>query len=223
MKREKDFVESIRREDELDLINSDELEVPSSYDGPVIDKDNEITLDLVHKCIEYWKNQKVIHKKYVWNLIKRATDVFDNEKTLVYVDIPADKEFTVCGDIHGQFYDLLNIWSKNGEPSLDNPYLFNGDFVDRGSFSVECILALYLWKLHDNKLIYLNRGNHEGKNMNKLYGFEGEVKHKYCDKTMTLFAHSFNMLPLCHVLNKKVILFEKLKKIGHGCSWRLVF
>jgi len=54
--------------------------------------------------------------------------------------------------------------------------------------------------------MYLNRGNHEGKNMNKLYGFEGEVKHKYCDQTMVLFAHSFNMLPLCHVINKKIMV-----------------
>lgn len=42
--------------------------------------------------------------------------------------------------------------------------------------------------------------------MNKLYGFEGEVKHKYCDQTMVLFAHSFNMLPLCHVINKKIMV-----------------
>jgi serine/threonine-protein phosphatase 5 len=112
----------------------------------------------------------------------------------------------VCGDIHGQYYDLLNIFSKNGYPSAETPYLFNGDFVDRGSFSVECILALYIYKLMEPNCVFLNRGNHEGRNMNKMYGFDGEVKAKYCNTTLDLWAHSFDYLTLCHVLNKKVFV-----------------
>lgn len=65
-------------------------------------------------------------------------------------------------------------------PSEKNPYLFNGDFVDRGSFSVEVIVTLFAWMACDPKAMHLTRGNHEAKNMNKLYGFEGEVLHKYC-------------------------------------------
>ncbi|KAJ0819877.1 putative protein-serine/threonine phosphatase [Helianthus annuus] len=65
---------------------------------------------------------------------------------LVDVNVPNGKNFTVCGDVHGQFYDLLNIFELNGLPSEDNPYLFNGDFVDRGSFSVEVILTLFTFK-----------------------------------------------------------------------------
>lgn len=78
--------------------------------------------------------------------------------------------------------------------------------MDRGSFSVECILALYIYKLHNPNCIYLNRGNHEGRNMNKLYGFEGEVKAKYCGDTFNLWSHTFDRLSLCHVLNKQVMV-----------------
>ena len=85
----------------------------------------------------------------------------------------------MVGDTHGQFYDLLNIFSLNGYPSETNPYLFNGDFVDRGSFSLEIMVTLLAWSSCSHKCIYMSRGNHEAKNMNKLYGFEGEVTHKY--------------------------------------------
>lgn len=74
---------------------------------------------------------------------------------------------------------MLNIFAVNGYPSDVNPYLFNGDFVDRGSFSVEIMVTLLAWSSYSNKCIYMSRGNHEAKNMNKLYGFEGEVLHKY--------------------------------------------
>ncbi len=84
--------------------------------------------------------------------------------------IISEKEITVCGDTHGQYYDLLNIFKLNGVPSADNPYVFNGDFIDRGSFSIEVIITLIAWKIHDEKCIYLTRGNHEAKSMNMIYG-----------------------------------------------------
>ena len=88
------------------------------------------------------------------------------------------RKLTVCGDTHGQYYDLNNIFKLNGKPSAENPYLFNGDFVDRGSWGLEVFITLLGWKLHDEKCMYLTRGNHETKSMNELYGFEGEVRHK---------------------------------------------
>jgi serine/threonine-protein phosphatase 5 len=111
------------------------------------------------------------------------------------------REITVCGDIHGQFYDLMNIFSINGNPSRENPYLFNGDFIDRGSFAVEVIIALCAWKVLLPKHLFMSRGNHESKNLNKLYGFESEVKHKYDIKTYDLFSEMFCQLPIAHCIN----------------------
>lgn len=113
---------------------------------------------------------------------------------------------TVCGDLHGQFFDLCNIFTINGDPSEENPYLFNGDFVDRGSFSSEVILTLFAYKCLYPKGIFLTRGNHETSAMNKMYGFEGEIRSKYNRKLSDLFQEVFCCLPLGCVLNKQVFI-----------------
>ena len=120
--------------------------MPESYTGPIIEENTVVDHKLAVECMNYMKDQKYIHKKYCWIILQRVIKIMEKEDNCVYVNIPDDKKFTVCGDVHGQYYDLLNIWTLNGYPSAENPYLFNGDFVDRGSFSVECILAFYIWK-----------------------------------------------------------------------------
>jgi serine/threonine-protein phosphatase 5 len=76
--------------------------------------------------------------------------------------------------------------------------------VDRGSFSIEVMLCLLAWKICNPNAMHLTRGNHETRNMNKLYGFEGEAIAKYDSKTFELFADLFWYLPLGYVINKKV-------------------
>ena len=134
-------------------------------------------------------------------IILRCRDIFEKDASLVAIKVPDEREITVCGDIHGQYYDLLNIFKINGLPSETNPYLFNGDFIDRGSFSVEVILTLLAWKTVYPKHMFMSRGNHESKNLNKLYGFEGEVKKKYDKKMYDLFSELFCNLPIGHCIN----------------------
>merc|ERR1712151_1177108 len=113
------------------------------------------------------------------DILLEVKRTFEPQPSLVDVEVPAGSHINVCGDTYGQFYDLLNIFELHGYPSEDNPYLFNGDFVDRGSFSLEVVLLLFAFKALYPGHLHLSRGNHETLNMNKVYGFEGEVKHKY--------------------------------------------
>lgn len=131
--------------------------------------------------MEHYKQQKKLHRKYAYKVIillkiyyvrsyllknihyfQILCDIDSYMRTqpsMVDITVPDESKFTICGDIHGQFYDLMNIFEINGLPSPTNPYLFNGDFVDRGSFSVECIFTLFGFKLLYPNHFYLSRGN----------------------------------------------------------------
>jgi len=123
----------------------------------------------------FQKDQKTLHTKYACMIILKAKEIFQKNKSLVDIQREDEESITVCGDIHGQYYDLLNIFELNGMPSKQNPYLFNGDFIDRGSFSAEVILTLLAWKVLLPNHFFMSRGNHETKNLNMLYGFKGEI------------------------------------------------
>ena len=185
---------------DLDL---DSIEVDGKYDGARLDK--EMTQEFIDDMISRFQNGKKLHKKYVFQIIKAVYDIVYEEPTLVEMEISPDTTLTVCGDTHGQFFDLLEIFRLNGFPSSTHAYLFNGDFVDRGSWSTEIALLLYAYKWLRPKSFFLNRGNHETDDMNRVYGFEGECKAKYNERTFKLFSESFSALPLATLIGKKYL------------------
>ena len=123
----------------------------------------------------HYREQKALHKRFTLQLIEKCKNIVTQYDSLVDYEIEDEEEITVCGDIHGQYYDLLNIFKLNGVPAEKNKYLFNGDFVDRGSFSVECIMTLIAWKCANKDFLHMTRGNHEAKQVNMIYGSKGEV------------------------------------------------
>ena len=98
-------------------------------------------------------------------------------------------------------YSLLHLFTLTGDPSETHTMVFNGDFVDRGSWSTEVVLTLFAFKWLYPKNVYLNRGNHETSDMNKVYGFEGECKKKYSDITFKLFEDVFCALPIASLVS----------------------
>jgi len=201
-------VEESARPSVADSVNVEAMRVEESYDGPRLSDDGVVTAEFMEELLECYREQKRLHKRYAFQMLLAAKKYFEAQPTLVDVSVAEGRKFTVCGDIHGQFYDLLNVFAMNGRPSENNPYLFNGDFVDRGSFSVECIFALLGFKLLYPDHFFMSRGNHESENMNKMYGFEGEVKAKYSAQMAELFTEIYNWLPLAHCINGKVLVMH---------------
>jgi len=188
-------------------IDVESMGVEDKYDGPKL-TDNKVDLQFMKDLMECYKKQGKLHRRFAFQILLEINQYFSSQPTLVDITVPHGSNFTVCGDIHGQFYDLMNIFELNGLPSENNPYLFNGDFVDRGSFSVECIFILFGFKLLYPNHFFMSRGNHESENMNKMYGFEGEVKAKYSGNMCDLFTEVYNWLPLCHCINSRVLVMH---------------
>ncbi|XP_064599585.1 serine/threonine-protein phosphatase 5-like [Liolophura sinensis] len=189
-------------------IDLESMAIEDEYEGPEMEEGGKVTGEFMTQLMLTFKDQKKLHRKYAYQILLQAKEIFSSQPSLVDITIPGNEKFTVCGDIHGQFYDLMNIFELNGFPSKVNPYLFNGDFVDRGSFSVECIFTLLGFKLLYPDHFFMARGNHESVTMNQMYGFEGEVKSKYSQQMADLFTEVFNWLPLAHCINKKVLVMH---------------
>ena len=191
-----------------ETLKLDDMHVGEEYSGPRFEEGSRPSVEFLEGMTKLFKEQKLIPAKYAYKIALESLKLLQTQPSLVHVSVkPGGEEgFTICGDVHGQFYDLVNIFELNGVPSEKNAYLFNGDFVDRGSFGVETVLTLFAYKLAYPEHMFLARGNHEAQSMNRLYGFQGEIVAKYDMKLYNLFCEVFCQLPLAHVVNKKVFV-----------------
>ena len=132
-------------------------------------------------------------------LIETSLSIIKTESMLVELEAP----LRVCGDIHGQYYDLLRIFEHCGYPG-DHNYLFLGDYVDRGKQSLETICLLLVYKIEFPNKVHLLRGNHESSVTNRIYGFYDECKRRYNIKLWRSFTELFNYLPVAALIDERI-------------------
>lgn len=129
----------------------------------------------------------------------KAREIFLSQPSLLELSPPVK----VVGDVHGQYGDLIRVFTKCGFPPLTN-YLFLGDYVDRGKQSLETILLLLCYKIKYPENFFLLRGNHESANVTRVYGFYDECKRRCSIKIWKLFIDTFNTLPIAAIVAGKI-------------------
>lgn len=132
-------------------------------------------------------------------ICQKAREIFLAQPALLELS-PSVK---IVGDVHGQYGDLLRLFTKCGFPPMAN-YLFLGDYVDRGKQSLETILLLLCYKIKYPENFFLLRGNHECANVTRVYGFYDECKRRCNIKTWKTFIDTFNTLPLAAIVTGKI-------------------
>ena len=208
---------NLNDEDDEKKENKRELGTTSQKNEKEDDKENvndndDITKDEnndnIHKIIKKLKKarrgsicQELNIKEDECNyVIDKAYGILEKEESLLKISAP----LYICGDIHGQYYDLLRVFDILKYPP-QSTFLFLGDYVDRGKQSLECLLLLLCLKIKYPDKIFLLRGNHECEALNKMYGFFDECKRRLSIKCFKKIITLFNIMPISALINENIL------------------
>jgi diadenosine tetraphosphatase ApaH/serine/threonine PP2A family protein phosphatase len=151
-------------------------------------------------CLETLRGGKRLEEDQLSMVFNKLMEVLYQEGTVQPLPLP----IIICGDIHGQLYDLFELFRISGGPE-NNRFLFLGDYVDRGYYSLETFTYLACLKLRYPGNIFLLRGNHECRQVNQLYGFYEECVHVYGHAGLWRLCNEvFDLLPISAVVADKI-------------------
>ncbi|TXG73082.1 hypothetical protein EZV62_001661 [Acer yangbiense] len=153
-----------------------------------------------HKCVTIDNPEILEEYLQVRTLCEKAKEILMDESNVQPVKSPV----TICGDIHGQFHDLAELFRIGGK-CPDTNYLFMGDYVDRGYYSVETVTLLVALKVRYSQRITILRGNHESRQITQVYGFYDECLRKYGNANVwKIFTDLFDYFPLTALVESEI-------------------
>ncbi|KAJ3645258.1 hypothetical protein Zmor_022928 [Zophobas morio] len=162
--------------------------------------DDKASCKELDQWIEQLNDCKQLSENQVKTLCDKAKEILSKESNVQEVKCPV----TVCGDVHGQFHDLMELFRIGGR-SPDTNYLFMGDYVDRGYYSVETVTLLVALKVRYKERITILRGNHESRQITQVYGFYDECLRKYGNANVwKFFTDLFDYLPLTALVDSQI-------------------
>jgi serine/threonine-protein phosphatase PP1 catalytic subunit len=191
---------------EIKISNSEEDKIENSSDNnsKIGDENNDNIQKIIKKLKKARRGsicQELNIKEDECNyVIDKSYEILQKEDSLLKIEAP----LYICGDIHGQYYDLLRVFDILNYPP-QSTFLFLGDYVDRGKQSLECLLLLLSLKIKYPDKIFLLRGNHECEALNKIYGFFDECKRRLSIKCFKKITNLFNIMPISALINENIL------------------
>ena len=221
----------------IDTLGEEGRKIRSKFSGTVgsttggyrSGSNNELIDSILRRLLNHWTPPQMNVDEYgvlvpgkffltvdeITSLCYSVLEIIKSQPMVLQVRAP----IKVYGDLHGQFPDLLRMFAKYGSPQLEGngdiettDYLFLGDFVDRGSFSLETLVLLFALKCRYPDQIHLIRGNHEDSTINALYGFKDECRRRLVgedpdrqNSAYNIFNTVFEWLPCGAVIDSRVL------------------